>query len=172
MAVGIVIMIVIVLLSGGGGGKGWGPETSKQPSGRQGPAEQGSAGRPRKYSPFRRESKGTSTVVPLLSLLTGEYFRGRSALPFPAGSGRPDGCFDVSVPRPFPPLPPSLFHCHRRWVAQSPNGASSIVDSSVTTPRHGCGHGPNVSTLARRGTKQCISWNHTVYHAGRPCQEL
>ena len=48
---------------GGGGGKGRGPETSKQPAGRPGPAGQGSAERPRKYSPVRRESRGTRTVV-------------------------------------------------------------------------------------------------------------
>ena len=48
---------------GEGGRKGQGPETSKQPAGRLGPAEQGSAERPRKYSPIRRESRGTRTVV-------------------------------------------------------------------------------------------------------------
>ena len=64
-------------------------------------------------TPFPR----TTVLVPLLSLLTGEDFRGRSALPCPAGPGRPAGCFDVSGPRPFPPPPPpSLFYCNRRWV--------------------------------------------------------
>ena len=48
---------------GGGGGEGRGPETSKQPEGQPVPAGQGSAERPRKYSPVRRESKGTRSVV-------------------------------------------------------------------------------------------------------------
>ena len=47
--------------------------------------------------------------------------------------------------------PPSLFHCHRRWVAQSPNGESSIGERSVKAPRHGRGHGPKVAALDRRG---------------------
>ena len=48
---------------GGGGGKGRKPETSKQPAGRPGPEGQGSAERPQKYSPVRRESRGTRSVV-------------------------------------------------------------------------------------------------------------
>ena len=48
----------------------------------------------------------TTVLVPLLSLLTGEYFRGCYALPCSAGPGRPAGCFDVSSPRPF--LPPTV----------------------------------------------------------------
>ena len=47
----------------GGGGKVWGPATSKQPELRPDPAGQGRAERQRKYSPVRRESRGTSMVV-------------------------------------------------------------------------------------------------------------
>ena len=53
-------------------------------------------------SPFHH----TTVLVPLLSLLTEEYFRGHSARPCPAGPGRPVGCFDVPGPRPCPPPPP------------------------------------------------------------------
>ena len=55
-------------------------------------------------SPFPR----TTVLVPLLSLLTGDYFRGRSALPCPAGPGRPAGCFKRVRSPSFsssPPLP-------------------------------------------------------------------
>ena len=52
-------------------------------------------------SPFPR----TTVLFPLLSLLTEEYFHGRSARPCPAGPGRPVGCFDVVDPRPCPPPP-------------------------------------------------------------------
>ena len=55
--------MTVELGEGGGGEKGRGPETSKQPAERPGPAEQGSAERPRKYSPVRRESRGTRSVV-------------------------------------------------------------------------------------------------------------
>ena len=46
-----------------GGGHGRGPETSKQPTGRPGPAGQGRSEQQRKYSSVRRESRGKSTVV-------------------------------------------------------------------------------------------------------------
>ena len=48
----------------------------------------------------------TTVLVPLPSLLTEDYFCGRSARPCPAGPGRPVGCFDVSGPRLCPPPPP------------------------------------------------------------------
>ena len=64
-------------------------------------------------SPFPR----TTVRVPLLSLLTEDYFCGRSALPCSAGPGRPVGCFprlwSLSLSSP----PPSLFHGHLFWVA-------------------------------------------------------
>ena len=53
-------------------------------------------------SPFPR----TTVRVPILSLLTEEYFRGRSARPRPAGPGLPVGRLNVSGPRPCPPPPP------------------------------------------------------------------
>ena len=53
-------------------------------------------------SPFPR----TTLCVPILSLLTEEYFRGRSAHHCPAGPVRPVGCIHVSGPRPCPPPPP------------------------------------------------------------------
>ena len=59
----------------------------------------------------------TTVLVPILSLLTEEYFRDRSVRPCYAGPGRPGGCFYVSGPLPCPPPPPSLFHGHLFWVA-------------------------------------------------------
>ena len=63
-------------------------------------------------SPFPR----TTLLVPILSLLTEEYFRDLSVRPCPSGPVRPSGCSNVSGPRPCPP-PPSLFHGHLFWVA-------------------------------------------------------
>ena len=69
---------------------------------------QGRAERPQKYSSVRRESIGTRTTVrvPILSLLTDDYFRGRSARPCPAGPGRPVGC--IRFPGSARVLPPPL----------------------------------------------------------------
>ena len=41
----------------------------------------------------------TTVLVPILSLLTEEYFRDRSVRPCPAGPGRPSVCFNVYGPR-------------------------------------------------------------------------
>ena len=39
-------------------------------------------------------------------------------------------------------------------------GQVAVFERSVTTPRHGSGHGPKVAALARRGT--IISYLHLV----------
>ena len=49
----------------------------------------------------------TTVRVPISSLLTEDYFRGRSARPHPAGPGLPVVRLNASGPRPCP-LPPSL----------------------------------------------------------------
>ena len=48
----------------------------------------------------------TTVRVPILSLLTEDYFCGRSARSCPAGPGRPVGRLNVSGPRLCPPPSP------------------------------------------------------------------
>ena len=63
-------------------------------------------------SPFLR----TTVRVPILSLLTEEYFRVRSARPCPAGPGRPVERFKHLRSSSVSPPPASLFHGHLFWI--------------------------------------------------------
>ena len=83
-------------------------------------------------SPFPR----TTVLVPLLSLLTEEYFCGCSARPCPAGPGRPVGCFDVSGPCPCPPPPPPYTMDIISGSRSTQMGQVALLGGPWVIPRH------------------------------------
>ena len=99
----------------------------------------------------------TTVRVPIPSLLTEDYFRGRSARLCPAGPGHPVGCFDVSGPRPCspPPLPPysmAIISGSRSSLM----GQVALLGGLWVTPRHGRGPRARLPRLQRAGPKYLV----------------
>ena len=103
----------------------------------------------------------TTLLVPILSLLTEEYFRDCSVRPYPAGPGRPGGCFkrlwSLSLSSPHPP-----------YIMAISSGSHSPLKGNLlcfwtsvgeTAPR--ARTTGQVTALARRGTGTQILWNNT-----------
>ena len=100
--------------------------------------------------PFPR----TTVLVPIPSLPTGEYFRGRPACPLPVGSPWPRTRRPPNRCQGPVPYPPSPFLCH----ALSPphldlNRHMAVVLWAVPPPRHWRGHGPSLPWLPTNGSR-------------------
>ena len=99
----------------------------------------------------------TTVFVPITSLLTGEYFRGRPVRPHPINypwtrTLRPPKRRQGPVPCPPPltiPLPCS-WSC--RTLILTLNGHLAVISGPWVNPRHGRGPRDQVTALANRGT--------------------
>ena len=88
--------------------------------------------------------------VPILSLLTEEYFRGRSARPCPAGPSLPVGRINVSSPCPCPPPSPPYSMAISSGLFSTLKGKDARRDHENTLPLGGRVYG-HVQLYRERG---------------------